>query len=93
MSAPDPEGMTLLAKALGWASAVVVPVWIARSWLDKRFQLKLDKHSYKSDQTALFGTLDVYRKDITNIYDVLRKQEADAETRHRELLMHLLEKR
>lgn len=93
MSAPDPEGMSLLAKVLGAASVVVVPIWMARSWLEKRFSAKLDKHAYKSDQTALLGTLDVYRNDIQNIYEVLRKQETDAEGRHRELLMHLLERK
>jgi hypothetical protein len=93
MDAPDPEGMSLLAKVVAAAVAFVVPVWGARSWLEKRFALKVDKHSYKNDQQTLSSTLEVYRVDISRIRDVLRDQDAVAEQRHRELLMHLLERK
>lgn len=43
MASPDPEGMSLLAKVIAAATAVVVPVWGARTWLDKRFEKKADR--------------------------------------------------
>lgn len=43
MSAPDPEGMSLLAKVLAAAAAVVAPIWGAYSWLDGKLAKKADK--------------------------------------------------
>ena len=47
MSSPDPESYSLLAKVLGAATAVVVPVWGARSWLEKRLGQKVSKDDFK----------------------------------------------
>jgi hypothetical protein len=47
MASPDPEGMGLLAKVIAAATAVVVPVWGARTWLDKRFDKKVEKDDFK----------------------------------------------
>ena len=47
MSSPDPESMSLLTKVLAAGTAVVAPVWIARSWLEKRFSKKLDNDDFK----------------------------------------------
>lgn len=41
MSAPDPEGMGLLSKVLAAGTAVVAPIWIARTWLENKFSKKL----------------------------------------------------
>lgn len=47
MSAPDPEGMSLLAKVLAAGTAVVAPVWVARSWIEKRFSAKVGKDDFQ----------------------------------------------
>ena len=46
MSTPDPEGMSLLAKVLGAAAAIVVPIWGARTWLEKRFADKVKRNEF-----------------------------------------------
>lgn len=43
---PDPENMSLLAKVITAGSAVVVPIWIARSWLENRFAKKVGKDDF-----------------------------------------------
>lgn len=43
MAAPDPEGMSLLSKVIAAGTAVIVPIWGARTWLEKRFETKADK--------------------------------------------------
>ena len=47
MNAPDPESFGLLEKVVAAAAAVVVPVWGARTWLEKRFARKLEKDDFK----------------------------------------------
>lgn len=46
MDAPDPEGMSLLAKVIAAGVAIVAPIWGARSWLDNRLAKKLDKSDF-----------------------------------------------
>lgn len=48
MSTPGPEEMSLLAKVIAAATAVVVPVWGARTWLDNRFSKKVEKDDFKT---------------------------------------------
>lgn len=43
MAVPDPESFGLLEKVLGAAAAIGVPIWGARTWLDKRFAKKADR--------------------------------------------------
>lgn len=43
MSTPDPESVTMLAKVMGAAAAVLAPVWGVTKWLDSRFDKKADK--------------------------------------------------
>lgn len=40
--------MSLLAKVIAAATAVVVPVWGARTWLDNRFAKKVEKDDFRS---------------------------------------------
>jgi hypothetical protein len=47
MAAPDPESYGLLGKVLAAATAVVVPIWGARTWLENRFGKKMDKDDFK----------------------------------------------
>lgn len=43
MAAPDPESFGLLEKIITAATAIGLPIWGARTWLDKRFAKKADK--------------------------------------------------
>ena len=47
MSAPDPEGISLLGKALGAlaviGTVVIAPLWKGRNWLERRLASKADK--------------------------------------------------
>ena len=47
MSAPDPESYGLLGKVLAAATALVVPIWGARTWLENRFSKKMDRDDFK----------------------------------------------
>lgn len=47
MSSPDPDSMGLLGKVLAAATAVVVPIWGARTWIEKRFEKKMDKSEFR----------------------------------------------
>lgn len=81
MAAPDPEGMTLLAKVLGAGAAVVVPVWgFVKLW-DK----KADKHTVNNELQTINNQLAEQR-------GMLAESESKNEERHRELLMHLLKR-
>lgn len=89
MSAPDPEGMTLLAKVLGAAAAVAVPVWGFLKLWDK----KADKHTVANQLQEVKGELAVQRGHIGKIFEQMTVSERIAEARHRELLMHLVNKK
>lgn len=47
MSATDPESIVLFAQVLGAGVAVGGPIWIARSWLEKRLGGKVGKDDFK----------------------------------------------
>ncbi len=89
MAAPDPEGMSLFAKvvATGAALAPLGGFWI---WLDNRFA---KKHTVTSQLQAVTGELATQRGHIGKIFEQMRDMEKVSEERHRELMMHLLEKR
>ena len=93
MSAPDPEGMSLLGKIVAAATAVVVPVWGARTWLDSRFAEKADRKAVKEAFEKIEDELSVQRGNQGKIFDQMRDSEKANEARHRELMMHMLEKK
>jgi hypothetical protein len=47
MASPDPESYSLLGKVIAAATAIVVPIWGARTWLENRFGKKLDKDDFR----------------------------------------------
>lgn len=47
MAAPDPESVVLLAQVIGAGVAIGGPIWVARSWLEKRFNGKVSKDDFK----------------------------------------------
>lgn len=93
MDAPDPESFSLLAKVVAAGVAFIAPVWGARTWLEKRFDKKADKHVVTSQLQAVTSELATQRGHIGKLFDKLAESEQRGEERHREILMHLLEKR
>lgn len=82
MSAPDPEGMTLLAKVLGAGAAVAVPIWGFLKLWDK----KADKHAVANQLQEVKGELAVQRSSIGKLFDVIRENDQRAQDRHERLL-------
>ena len=82
MSAPDPESYSLLAKVIGAAAAIVAPLGGLFVFIDGRYA---KSHTVRNQLQAVFNELGILRKQI-------EENEHNGEARHRELLMHLLEK-
>ena len=93
MSAPDPEGMSLLAKVIAAGTAVVAPIWGGMKWLDTRLDKKADRQAVKEAFEKLDTELGTQRGHIAKIFDQMRDAEGVSEKRHRELMMHLLERK
>lgn len=91
MSTPDPESVGLLAKVIAAGVAVVAPIWGARTWLDKRFEKKADKHVVTTEFQTVKNELGTLRATQAKIFDKLAESETRNEDRHREVLMYLLE--
>jgi cell division protein FtsB len=89
MSAPDPEGMSMFAKVLGAGALVVTPVW----GFFKLWNKKADKHAVTSQLQAVHAEMGTLRQTQAKIFDHMRDDRAEAEKRHREILMHLLERK
>lgn len=90
MAAPDPEGIGLLAKVIGAAAAIGVPIGGAYKWLDSRLDKKADKSEVEKQFTALNAEMTTQRGNVGKIFDQMKESDRIAEERHRELLMHLI---
>lgn len=88
MSAPDPESMSLLAKVLGAAGVVVVPIWGFLKLWDK----KADKKAVAEQFKAVTDELTVQRGHIGKVFDVIRENEQRAQDRHERLMDRLSER-
>lgn len=93
MDTPDPEGMSLLAKVVAAFVALVAPVWGARTWLEKRFDKKAEKLDVADSFQSVQNELGIHRGYFKDVFNQLREDRTAAEERHRELMMHLLEKK
>lgn len=77
MAAPDPEGFSLLAKVIGAAAAIVVPLggtykWITGSLDKKADQSEMDRQ--RDNISKLFDKLDEHQKsDSENFTKVMEK--------------------
>ena len=76
MQTPDPDGMTLLGKALGAlavvGAAVVAPLWKGRTWVEKRLATKADKEA--TDRALehierLYQNAEVDRRQTRDLHD------------------------
>jgi hypothetical protein len=90
MSAPDPEGMGLLAAVSAAAAAILAPAFGAWAWIDRRFA---KKHSVADEFQTVWNEIATQRAHIGKIFDQMRDNEQKSEERHREILMHLLERK
>ena len=86
---PDPEGFSLLAKFIGAATAVIVPVWGARTWLEKRLSTKAERAEYERQRdhiASLYEKLDQHaRADEAHFTDMMQTMHAN----HAELLREM----
>lgn len=90
MATPDPEGFSLLAKVVAAGAAVVAPIGGLFLWIENRYA---KKHSVNSAVNDLKMELGVQRGHIAKLFDKIAESETKHEERHRELLMHLLERK
>lgn len=89
LDAPDPEGMSLLAKVVTAGAVLVTPVW----GFFKLWNKKADKHTVTTQLQAVYSELGTMRGTQAKIFDQMRDMEKVSESRHRELLVLLLEKK
>jgi hypothetical protein len=82
--AVPPENFGLIEKIIASTVAVVVPIWGARSWLERRF-------SKKADKEAVAEEFQEVHSNIGKVFDQIRQNEQRAQDRH-ERLMELINK-
>ena len=84
MSAPDPEGFSLLSKITAAAVAIIAPVWGARTWIDHKLdkkadvtdleEVKRDVEGRRGVEAKLFDTIDQHsRRDEELFREVITK--------------------
>jgi hypothetical protein len=76
MKAPDPEDFTMLQKVIAAGAAVVAPVWVARSWIEKRFSKKMDKEDF----AAFMGSFNQHIRDDREVQAKLFDKVDDIKT-------------
>ena len=89
MSAPDPEGMSLLAKLMAAAAAVIAPIWGLQKWLDSRFDRKADKHNVATQFQRVENELGIQRSYFKDVFNQIRDNEQRAQDRHERLMERL----
>lgn len=47
MASPDSESVVLLAQVIGAGVAIGGPIWVARTWIEKRLAAKVEKGDFK----------------------------------------------
>lgn len=96
MATPDPEGFSMLTKVAAGAAAVITPLAGmaagAYKWIDHRFDKKADKEMVKDGFDALNNEMTIQRGNIGKLFDKIGDESQINEQRHRELMMHLLDK-
>jgi hypothetical protein len=92
MAAPDPESLGLLGKVIAAGAAVVVPIWGARTWFERRMARKADKEAVEKIEGGIKDELTIHRGYFKDVFNQIRESDNKSEERHRELLMHLVKK-
>ena len=86
MSAPDPEGISLLAKVVAAGAAVIAPLWGAWTWLDKRLEKKADKVEVEATAIEFREEFKTHRSYFAKVFDQMRENEQRAQDRHERLM-------
>lgn len=86
MAAPDPESFGLLEKVFAGLAAVGVPIWGARTWLERRFARKADKEQCEKDNAnclrhieKLYENAEEDRKLTRDLHDKAMQGIADGQ--------------
>lgn len=82
----DPEGMSLLAKVLAAAAAVLYVPWKAWNFMDNRFA---KKHQVADSFQTLTGELATQRQTLGEVFKQIRENDQRAVDRHLELMSEL----
>lgn len=86
MATPNPEDMSLLAKVLGAAAAVITPIWGGYKWVDGKLERKADKEDVNRSFEDLNDELATQRTNISKIFDQIRENEQRAQDRHERIM-------
>lgn len=86
MATPNPDDMSLLAKVIGAAAAVITPLWGAHKWLDGKLDKKADKDDVHRSFADMTDELSTQRASIGKIFDQIRQNEQRAQDRHERLM-------
>lgn len=82
MDAPDPEGMSLLAKVISAGVVLVTPIWGFLKLWDK----KADKHVVKGDLQRLQSESDLHRQYFKDVFKSLEDHSRRDEELFREVM-------
>lgn len=86
MSAPDPEGISLIGKVagtlVGLGTVMVSPVL----YVHKRLDRKADKSAVAAQFEAVQVELENQRHDVAKIFDQMRENEQRAQDRHEKVM-------
>lgn len=89
MSAPDPEGMSLLGKVIAAGAAVIAPVVGVWKWFDHRMEKKLDKSDFAEAMKRFDAHAESDRTIQEKLFDQIRENEQRAQDRHERLMERL----
>lgn len=93
MSAPDPEGFSMLTKIVAAGAAIIAPVAAVYKWADYRLDKKADKDVVKMAFDLLNSEMNTQRGNTAKLFDKIAEESKIGEERHRELLMHIISKK
>lgn len=85
IDAPDPEGMSLLAKVVVAGTAVVTPVW----GLFKLWNKKADRHTVNNQIQEVKNEVALHRGYFKDVFNMIRENEQRAQDRHERLMERL----
>ena len=87
MSAPDPEGMSLLAKVIAAGTAVAAPI----GWLWAKLDKKADKEMVKEEIAEVKAETSRHRDHIARLFEKMEEHSRRDEEAHRTVLEKMSE--
>lgn len=77
----------------GGLVSAVGGLWGGWKYIDTELKKKADKHTVASQLQDVKNELAVQRGHIGKVFDQIRDNEGKSDERHRELLMHLIQRK